>query len=133
MWGQHLILDGRAGTVDRVRSGDDIREFCRLLVERIDMVAYGPPVVQHFAVHSPEAAGYSLVQLIETSSITGHFVDCNGDFYLDVFSCKPFDSTAVVALVREFFDPEHIKVVGLARDARRPGVAALPAHATASP
>ncbi len=132
MWGQHLVADVRAGDVARVRSGDDIREFCRQLVDRIDMVAYGDPVIEHFAVHSPEAAGHSLVQLIETSSITGHFVDCNGDFYLDVFSCKPFDSAAVVALVLEFFEPEHIDAFTLSRNARRPAAVRLLPHVGAA-
>jgi hypothetical protein len=43
-----------------------IREFCEDLVSSIGMVAYGKPVLKHFATHLPEAAGYSLVQLIET-------------------------------------------------------------------
>ena len=52
------------------------------------MVACGEPKIEHFAANNPNAAGFSLVQLIETSSITGHFVDLNGDSYIDIFSCK---------------------------------------------
>ncbi len=50
------------------------------------MGSYEEPVLEHFATHDLSKAGYSLVQLIETSPITGHFVDKNGDAYLDVFS-----------------------------------------------
>ena len=67
MWGQHLVLDCSAGDRKAVRDGGMIREFCEDLVSSIGMVAYGEPVLEHFATHLPEAAGYSLVQLIETS------------------------------------------------------------------
>ncbi len=118
MWGQHLILDALAGELSKVRSGEAIATFTADLVEEIGMVAYGEPVVVHFAEHVPEAAGYSLVQLIETSAITGHFCDASGDFYLDVFSCKSFDTDRVVALVQAFFTPANCHVVNLVRDAR---------------
>jgi S-adenosylmethionine/arginine decarboxylase-like enzyme len=116
-WGYHLILDCRGGDLDAVRDRRTIVAFVRRLVERIDMRAYGEPVCEHFAAHDPDAAGYSLVQLIETSSITGHFVDRNGDAYLDIFSCKPFDLETARAVVREYFRPAAIRVTYLTRQA----------------
>jgi hypothetical protein len=118
VWGQHLLLDVRAGALDAVRSGAAITAFAAQLVRDIDMVAYGDPLVVHFAEHVPEAAGYSLVQLIETSAITGHFCDATGDFYLDVFSCKPFDVDRVTALVEACFAPQDVRATTVARDAR---------------
>jgi hypothetical protein len=67
MWGRHLVLDCSAGDRKAVRDGGMIREFCEDLVSSTGMVDYGEPVLEHFATHLPEAAGYSLVQLIETS------------------------------------------------------------------
>lgn len=78
MWGRHLVLDCAACELRAVRDGGAIREFCADLVASIGMVAYGDPVVEHFATHLPEAAGYSLVQLIETSAVTGRFCDASG-------------------------------------------------------
>ena len=71
MWGKQVIIDMSASDRKRVRSARHICHFVEPLV--IGMKAYGPPVLEHFAEHIPEAAGYSLVQLIETSAITGHF------------------------------------------------------------
>jgi len=116
-WGYHLILDCRRGDVDAVRDRQTILAWVRRLVERIDMRAYGEPVCEHFATHDPEAAGYSLVQLIETSSITGHFVDRSGDAYIDVFSCKSFDLEEVRSLVDEYFRPAAVRVTYLTRQA----------------
>lgn len=81
------------------------------------MRAYGEPLLEHFATHDPEKAGYSLVQLIATSSITGHFVDRNGDAYIDVFSCKPFSLEVVSGLVEHFFRPRSIRMTYLTRQA----------------
>jgi S-adenosylmethionine decarboxylase len=116
-WGYHLILDCRGGQVDAVRDRPTILAWVRQLVERIDMRAYGEPVCEHFATHDRDAAGYSLVQLIETSSITGHFVDRTGDAYIDVFSCKYFDLETVRSLVDEYFRPAAVRVTYLTRQA----------------
>jgi len=117
MWGRHLILDCSACEREAVRDGDAIREFCEDLVPSIGMVAYGGPVIEHFATHLPEAAGYSLVQLIETSAVTGHFCDASGDAYLDVFSCKDFDPEVAIHVVERHFSPRSIRQTELVRDA----------------
>lgn len=119
MWGKHLIIDMSAGDKAAVCSRAAIQTFVARLVEAIDMKAYGPPLIEHFAEHVPQAAGYSLVQLIETSAITGHFCDASGDAYIDIFSCKEFDSETALGVVRAAFRPEHVNVVTLARQAVR--------------
>jgi len=116
-WGYHLTLDCKAGDMDAVTNSDTIKEFSNTLVERIDMVPYGDPIVEHFATHDPDKAGYTLVQLIETSNITCHFCDKDGNFYMDVFSCKTFDTRTVIDLVNTFFKPENIKTRYFTRDA----------------
>jgi S-adenosylmethionine/arginine decarboxylase-like enzyme len=117
MWGKHVIIDMSAGDKERVRSAEHIQSFVETLVDTIGMKAYGPPVLEHFAEHVPEAAGYSLVQLIETSAITGHFCDRSGDAYIDIFSCRDFQEELAIEVVRRTFRPEHINVVTLARQA----------------
>ncbi len=118
-WGQHLILD-IAGCNDSISKETAIRAFIRELVDAIDMVAYGEPVIQHFAEHVPDAAGFSLVQLIETSAVTGHFSDNNRDAYLDIFSCKAFDNDKAIAVTDKHFKPKSIHMLSLARDAKQP-------------
>ena len=68
-------------------------------------MVYGQPMIEHFATHDEDKAGWSLVQLIETSSITGHFVDKNGDFYLDLFS-KEFDIDKTTNFVKDYLEPK---------------------------
>lgn len=114
-WGYHLILDCKSSDLDKVKSGSNITDFVKALVSGIDMVAYGEPVLKNFALDKPHLAGYSVVQLIETSSITGHFVDLNGDAYIDIFSCKEFDIETAKSIVQEYFNPTQIRVTYLTR------------------
>ena len=116
-WGYHLMLDCAACDHDKITDGANITAFTKELVKRIDMVAYGEPVVAHFATHDPEKAGISLCQMIETSNITGHFVDKNGNAYIDVFSCKPFDNNEVIKTVEKYFSPEKIRLNYITRNA----------------
>jgi S-adenosylmethionine/arginine decarboxylase-like enzyme len=119
MWGQHLILD-MGGCNENISQKESIRAFVAELVDAIDMVAYGEPLIEHFATHSQAAAGYSLVQLIETSAISAHFSDHNRDVYLDVFSCQSFDSNRVVQVVDKYFTPKSIYMLSLGREAKHP-------------
>lgn len=120
MWGQHLIIDLAGGRLEAIRSEQTIRRFAGELVTAIAMRAFGEPIVAHFAEHSEKAAGWTLVQLIETSSITGHFCDATGDAYLDVFSCQAFDVQPVLDLVQRTFQPAAVHWTSLKRQAGRP-------------
>ena len=104
-WGYHLILDCKSGSKKLIRDKQNLKNFVDELVNRIDMVAVGEPIIKYLASNAVDKAGYSLVQLIETSSIVGHFIDSSGNFYLDVFSCKEFEIEKVTECVDEFFSP----------------------------
>ena len=106
-WGYHLILDCKSGK--NIDDKKNIEKFIKDLVEKIDMVSVGEPIIEYLAPKEFDKAGFSLVQLIETSSITGHFIDSNGDFYLDIFSCKKFDKDIVIQCVKQYFSPFGVK------------------------
>lgn len=116
-WGYHLILDCGGCDHSKITDGNNITLFTKELVKRIDMKAYGEPVVEHFATHDPGKAGYSMVQLIETSNICAHFVDRDNTAYFDIFSCKPFDNLTVIDTVKEFFGAQSVRVTYLTRQA----------------
>jgi S-adenosylmethionine/arginine decarboxylase-like enzyme len=105
-WGYHLTLD--AGECDHaaIRSKATIAAFTKELVEKIDMVAYGPPRIVMFGTGGKK--GYTLVQLIETSNITAHFVEEVDAVYLDVFSCKKFKTSDALAVFKKYFKPKTL-------------------------
>jgi S-adenosylmethionine/arginine decarboxylase-like enzyme len=106
VWGYSLMLNCGECCKGSIRSKYLIKAFSKQLVKNIDMVAYGDPQVVHFGTGNK--AGYTLVQLIETSNITAHFVEETNSMYLDVFSCKNFDVETVESTVKQFFDPQYM-------------------------
>jgi hypothetical protein len=55
-------------------------------------------------------AGFSMVQLIETSLISAHFANLTNATYLDVFSCKPYDPEVVADFAKNFFGGSEIMI-----------------------
>lgn len=106
IWGHHLIVNAGGCCRRSIRSSQEIIKFSNELVQKIDMVAYGAPWVKHFG--SGNKAGFTLVQLIETSNIVCHFVEETDDMYLDVFSCKEFSPKVVESVVRNYFRPRSL-------------------------
>ena len=74
------------------------------------MESWGEPLIQHFATHDSDKAGYSFCQMITTSAITGHLVDSNGNAFINIFSCKEFHSTDAVDVIKEYFNPQKISI-----------------------
>jgi S-adenosylmethionine/arginine decarboxylase-like enzyme len=116
-WGKHLIIDAKSCNIGRANDPEYISHFIKDLVRLIEMVPYGEPQMVHFA-DGTDKAGWTAIQLIETSNITAHFLDHNGDLYLDVFSCKDFSEHTVVSALKLFFSPDEIKTKIFVRDAR---------------
>lgn len=113
-WGYHFVLDCHKCNPEKIRDGSNIENFAKELVEKIDMVAYGAALVIHFG--EDDKAGYTLVQLIETSNICGHFSEERNSAYLDIFSCKEYNQDTVLEVVNKYFEPEHIHSRYLERD-----------------
>jgi len=116
-WGYHLMLDCAGCDVNSIRNENNIYRFAKELVLRIDMVAHGEPIIEFLCPGDPSKEGYSLMQLITTSSITGHFIDHDRHIYLDVFSCKEFEIKTVKDTVEEFFGAQKMRVNFVTRNA----------------
>jgi S-adenosylmethionine/arginine decarboxylase-like enzyme len=116
-WGYHLLMDCTSGDVELIGSKENVYNFVKELVVAIDMKAFGEPWIERFATHDLSKSGLSMCQMIETSNITGHFVDANGNFYIDIFSCKPFDLDVTFSVVEKYFKPEKIRHHFISRDA----------------
>lgn len=115
-WGYHLIVNSAGCLPQSIRCSNNIYQFTKRLVTKIDMVAYGEPQIVMFGTGNKK--GYTLVQLIETSNITAHFVEETNDLYLDVFSCKPFYPVDVMDVIKNSFNPKHSETKFIVRQAR---------------
>jgi S-adenosylmethionine/arginine decarboxylase-like enzyme len=96
------------GMNDNITSKTKLKEFVEDLVVKIKMEAVGKPIIKYLlAGHSN--SGYSLVQLIQTSNIAGHFMDQDRTAYIDIFSCKKFNPKTVETVVKKHFGTTKIK------------------------
>ncbi|MBN1277115.1 MAG: S-adenosylmethionine decarboxylase [Deltaproteobacteria bacterium] len=102
VWGIASAIDIYECNPERIRDADAIRRFVAELCNLIEMKRFGETQVVHFG-EDERVAGYSMVQLIETSLISAHFANLTNAVYLDVFSCKTYDPEKVQAFAQEFF------------------------------
>jgi S-adenosylmethionine/arginine decarboxylase-like enzyme len=51
-----------------------------------------------------------MIQLIETSLISGHFANLTNNAYIDIFSCKPYEPDQVVVFTKDFFEAAEVEV-----------------------
>ena len=114
-WGQHLVLDFNGCPKELLADKENILNWIKELVQAIDMVAYGEPIIEHFAAHSHEAAGYTLLQMIETSNVAAHFAENIGQVYIDVFSCKAFDVELALGICKKYFKPTQANMHNMYR------------------
>ena len=113
--GYHLMLD-YSNCNDNIKDRDTIYRFIKQLVNDIDMIAHGEPVIEYLLPGDPKQ-GYSLMQLITTSNICAHFVESDNSSYFDVFSCKNFANETVINVVNQYFSPGKIKINFITRHA----------------
>jgi S-adenosylmethionine/arginine decarboxylase-like enzyme len=114
-WGYHLIVDAADCDKAAIRSKVTIKAFIKELIPSIDMIAYGEPRIVKFGTGNKK--GYTLVQLIETSDVTAHFVEETNDVYFDVFSCKPFIPSIAIDIIKKYFKPTKLKTHFIKRQA----------------
>ena len=106
-WGLLASLDLYDCDTYTVRSENHIRAFTAELCRAIDMHTFGPCQVVHFG-GTTKVSGFSMTQMIDTSLVSGHFVNSTNDAYIDVFSCKWFDARVAERVARRWFDPKHV-------------------------
>lgn len=80
------------------------------------MTAHGEPIIEYLLPGDPKQ-GFSLMQLITTSNISGHFMELDGTAYFDIFSCKTFVIEDAKNVVNEFFNPKKMRVNFVTRHA----------------
>ena len=107
-----LDLHGCNG--ETIRSAEKIKQFTVELCDLIKVTRFGEATIVNFGAR-PEIAGYSMVQLIETSLVSGHFVNSTNAVYLDIFSCSYYDANMVVAFAKKFFEARDATVHTLLR------------------
>jgi len=107
-WGKLTSIDLHCCNPCAVREEESIRQYVEELCDDLLLAKrYGPCQVVHFG-EDERVKGYSMVQLIETSLVSGHFVERENAAYLDVFSCGKYDPESVAEHAKKFFQAKYM-------------------------
>jgi S-adenosylmethionine/arginine decarboxylase-like enzyme len=107
VWGIASSFDIYHCNPETIRDADKIKQFVIELCDLIEMKRFQDTLVVNFG-EDERVAGFSMVQLIETSLISAHFANLSNTTYLDVFSCKPYDPEVVADFAKRFFGGSDI-------------------------
>ena len=113
IFGLELLLNLYDCDLKIMKSKRKLLEFLMKLCRVIKMNICGKPIIRRTG--KAHLYGYSLVQFIETSSITIHTCDPIREIYLDLFSCKEFNPKIVINFTKKFFKARKIKKIVLTR------------------
>jgi len=108
IFGWELILDLYDCDPKKIATKKEIQYYADELCKLIKMKQYGKTLIPHFGHERPHISGYSLVQLIETSSITGHFSELWNSAHINIFSCKKYNEKTAFEFTKEFFGAKRI-------------------------
>lgn len=109
IFGQELIMDLYDCNGDIIKSKKKILEYIDKICKVIKVKKYKKAIVERFALHLDYAAGYSFVQLIESSLVSGHFSELWNRAYINLFSCKAFDAEKAIEFTKKFFEAKKVK------------------------
>ncbi len=113
-WGLLTNLDIYGCNQELIRDSEKIKQYVIELCDLIGMKRFGECQVVHFGKEA-RVEGYSMVQLIETSLIAGHFANLTNAAYIDIFSCRPYEPEQVARFSKEFFQAESVEIHVLKR------------------
>ncbi len=115
VFGYELVMDLSECDLSVMRSKKKLAEYVNKLCKLIKMKKYGKVQLPYFGLEKPQTKGYSLLQFIETSSITGHFSEYWRKSYINIFSCKPYNHRLAANFTKKFFGSKHAKIRFLVR------------------
>jgi S-adenosylmethionine decarboxylase len=121
-FGVHLILDGYG--CDRTNLDDIglIYDFLDKCPARMDMTKITPPCVFRQNGATPADRGISGFVLIAESHISIHTFPDKRYLSVDIFSCKPFDTSLAAETIKERFKMQKYELKVLDRGQEFPNI-----------
>ncbi len=108
-WGVLTSVDIYKSDPKIIRDAKSIERFVYQLCDLIGMKRFGECQIVHFG-EDEKVEGFSMMQFIETSLISGHFANASNSIYLDIFSCKFYEPREVSEFAMSFFKGDHYKM-----------------------
>lgn len=100
-WGLSTHINLKGCESELIKNPKEIERFCKNICYILGFKMMGKTNVKRFGKEKLE--GYSMFQFIETSSIAAHFDETGNNAFIDIFSCKEYDTKKAVKFCKEFF------------------------------
>lgn len=107
-WGQSVIIDLYKCDPYIIRNSQKIINYVEKLCNLLELKKFGETKVVDFG--EGRVKGYSMIQLITTSLISGHFANESNNAYIDIFSCKQFQKEKASEFSKIYFKAKEINV-----------------------
>ncbi len=123
MYGKELILDLYHCDINKFNR-ESIAEWLKQLCELIDMQREDLHFWDYEGVPKDELPteahllGISAVQFISTSDIVIHTLELVGECYINLFSCKDYDSLAAIEFTKNWFGSKQYEYHSVIRGRR---------------
>jgi S-adenosylmethionine/arginine decarboxylase-like enzyme len=105
LWGLSCSVDLKNCNPKKIKDAESIRKFVIKLCDFINMNRVGEPSIIYFD-DTTGMSGFSMTQLIDTSLVSGHFVDDTNSAYLDICSCKEYPPKEMAEFCKAFFEAD---------------------------
>lgn len=106
-YGIELLLDLKGCDLEHL-SPEVLQDYFVRLCDLIHMKRHGDPVYWEDHSGIPHLHGLSAIQFIETSNVVCHPLPLLKSVYVNVFSCKAFDTEAAKRFSMEFWRAESV-------------------------
>ncbi len=121
-FGPHLTIDAKKCNIAKLKDFNFVFDVLDQLPAKIGMTKITQPYVFKYSGIVPEDAGITGVVIIAESHISIHTFPYKDYVFIDVFSCKNFNTQKAVKLLIDAFESKEadIKVVRRGLDFPRP-------------
>ena len=109
-FGPHITLDLKGCHKDILSNYQLHFDFLKNIPVLIQMTPITQPYVFPYDGLVPEDRGITGIVIIAESHISIHSFEEKGYCFIDIFSCKPFDTDKAIELIKETFQPIEIEI-----------------------
>ena len=104
-FGPHITIDLKGCPKEILANYELHFNFLKLVPELIGMTPITQPYVFPYAGLVPEDRGITGIVIIAESHISVHSFEEKGYCFIDIFSCKDFDTKKAIEIIHEIFKP----------------------------
>ncbi|MAG78406.1 S-adenosylmethionine decarboxylase [archaeon] len=107
-WGRSASIDLHNCKIELLKDPKIIKKFIKDLCKILKMKRRGPTRIDRFG--QGRLKGWSIMQFIDTSTIVAHFDEKGGRAFIDIFSCKRFNTKIIANFSKKFFEAKTISL-----------------------